>query len=146
MGTETIATLVIVGVIVAVLALHVFLIGLGLKRLSFTLGTIVLGLRAIRDRTMPVGSVLGGIVGDVTGIESDLKGVLGAVGEALGAPGPAERTSMTEAVARARGDAAPPPPAPAPAASSRPAPAAARSENSAMRQAVAKARDRVGAR
>src|SRR5947209_11358177 len=41
LGAATVGTLVIVGIIVAALALYVFAIGLGLKRLSGTLGKIV---------------------------------------------------------------------------------------------------------
>lgn len=80
MGAETVGTLIVVGVIVAVLAGYVFLIGWGLNRLSFTLGTIVFGLRAIREHTAPVGDVLEGIVAKVSAMESDLDGVLQAVG------------------------------------------------------------------
>jgi hypothetical protein len=79
MGAETIGTLVITAVLVAVLAVFVTLVGLGLRRLSFTLGTIVIGLRAIRLQTQPVGDVLAGVLGDVTNIERDL-------GEAAEAP------------------------------------------------------------
>ena len=90
MGTETIGTLVITAILVAVLAGYVALVGLGLQRLSFTLGTVVLGLRAIRMQTQPVAEVLGGVLEDVTRIEDDLGEVVAAVGEELGpAPAPA---------------------------------------------------------
>ena len=85
MGPATIGTLVIVAIIVAALALYVFAIGLGLKRLSGTLDKIVTGLRGIKEQTRPVNPVLGEILGNVTEIEDALDGVLKAVGEALGA-------------------------------------------------------------
>ena len=88
MGSETVGTLVITAILVAVLAGYVTLVGLGLRRLSFTLGTIVVGLRAIRMQTQPVGEVLGGVLEDVTGIDDDLGEVVAAVGEELG-PAPA---------------------------------------------------------
>ena len=98
MGPETVGTLVVTGIIVLALAGYVFLIGLGLQRLSFTLGTIIVGLRAIREQTRPATPVLSGILADVTGIENDLQGVVGAVGEALGAaaaaPAPAPPTAV----------------------------------------------------
>jgi hypothetical protein len=156
MGAETVGTLVVVGIIVAVLALYVFLIGLGLKRLSFTLGTIVVGLRAIREQTKPVGAVLGGIVGDAEHIESALAGVVAAVGA-----GPAADTtpSMREAVAaaRMRGDGAvtetdgadgEPAGADGHETGSRRAPrrrvAGGNGAESPMRRAVAEARHRLG--
>ncbi|MGH9280307.1 MAG: hypothetical protein ACRD12_19680 [Acidimicrobiales bacterium] len=101
MGAETVATLVITAVIVAVLALFLITIGLRLQKLSFTIGTIIVGLRAIREQTKPIDGVLGSIVGDVTAIEGALGGVLEAVG---GGAAPVEAESMADAVARARGE------------------------------------------
>src|SRR5947209_19640814 len=103
LGAATVGTLVIVGIIVAALALYVFAIGLGLKRLSGTLGKIVVGLRGIKEQTRPVNPVLGAILGNVTEIEDALDGVLKAVGEALGAAPAPEAPSMADAVASARG-------------------------------------------
>lgn len=93
MGSETVGTLVVTAVLVAVLALFLLLIGLGLQRLSFTLGTIVVGLRAIRLQTQPVGDVLGGVLEDVTRIDSDLGDVAEIVGQEMAgtpavSPGP----------------------------------------------------------
>lgn len=100
MGAATVATLVVVAILVLVLALFVFIIGLGLRRLSFTLGTIIVGLRAIREQTRPVGPVLTSVLNDVTTIDDNLGGLLTAVGEAVKAP-PA-RAGMRGAVAQAR--------------------------------------------
>ena len=84
MGAETIGTLVITAVLVAALAVFVTLVGLGLRRLSFTLGTIVVGLRALRLQTQPVGDVLAGVLGDVTNIERDLGEAAEAVAAEMG--------------------------------------------------------------
>jgi hypothetical protein len=133
MGAETIGLLVVVGVIVAVLALYLITIGFALTRLNRTLGSIVGGLTIIRDRTMPVGAVLGDIVTDVDAIEENLDVLLNAVGGASAAPAVA---SMEDAVAQARGGQARPA-AKAPARS--PAPAN-------MEEAVSRARDAGAAR
>ena len=79
MGSETIATLVLTAVVVAALALYVLAIGLALRRLSLTLGTILIGLRAIRMQTAPLGPVLDDLVEDVDVIEDALEGVAGAI-------------------------------------------------------------------
>lgn len=79
MGTETIATLAVTAVIVAALAAYVLAIGLALRRLSLTLGTIHIGLRAIRMQTTPLGAVFGDLTEDVDVIEDALEGVAGVV-------------------------------------------------------------------
>ncbi len=101
MGAATVATLVVVGVIVAALALFVFAVALGLQKLSGKLENITAGLRGVKDQTRPVTPVLTSILGEVTAIEQALTGVLGAVGEALGAAPPPSAT-MAEAVSKAR--------------------------------------------
>ena len=79
MGAETIATLVVTAVIVAALAVYVLAIGLALRRLSFTLGTILIGLQAIRMQTAPLGAVLEDLTEDVDVVEDALEGVAGAI-------------------------------------------------------------------
>jgi hypothetical protein len=86
MGSETIATLVLTAVLVTALAVFVLAIGLALRRLSLTLGTILIGLRAIRMQTAPLGAVLGDLSEDVDVIEDALEGVAGAVVTAQGPP------------------------------------------------------------
>lgn len=86
MGSETIATLVLTAVLVTALAVFVLAIGLALRRLSLTLGTILIGLRAIRMQTAPLGAVLGDLTEDVDVIEDALEGVAGAVVTAQGPP------------------------------------------------------------
>ncbi len=79
MGIETVVTLVLVAVLVAVLAVYILAIGFALRRLSFTLGTIVIGLRAIAQQTAPVGAVVGDLIKDVDVIEDALDGLTAAV-------------------------------------------------------------------
>lgn len=86
MGSETIATLVLTAVLVGALAIYVLAVGLALRRLSHTLGTILIGLRAIRMQTAPLGPVLGDLTEDVDVIEDALDGVAGAVVTAQGPP------------------------------------------------------------
>ncbi len=78
MGAETVATLVVTAIIVAALAVYVLAIGLQLRRLSFTLGTILIGLRAIRMQTAPIGAVLEDLVQDVDALDSVLEEMAGA--------------------------------------------------------------------
>ena len=96
MGAETIATLVVTAVIVAALAVYVLAIGLALRRLSLTLGTILIGLRAIRMQTAPLGAVLGDLTEDVDVIEDALDGVAGAVVTAQSPPGGRARPARFE--------------------------------------------------
>jgi hypothetical protein len=129
MGPETIATLVVVGVVVAVLALYLIAYTVKLSRLSFTLGTVLVGVRAIAHRTAPVNDVVGGIAGDVAEIDDALGALLALAerqtaaepepepGTAVGAGDEAPvgagvgvgdgPTTMRQAVARARRRTAP---------------------------------------
>lgn len=91
MGAETIATLVVTAVVVAALAVYVLAIGLALRKLSLTLGTILIGLRAIRMQTAPIGAVLGDLVEDVDVVDDALEGVAGAIVTAQSPPSPRRR-------------------------------------------------------
>lgn len=103
MGASTVALLVIVGVIVAAIALHLVAIAASLGRIAGTLGKVKGGVDAIAGQTEPINSVIAGLAGDVTAIDDDLEGLLVIVGEA-------------QAAADAQPAPPPPPPAPAPAA------------------------------
>jgi hypothetical protein len=104
MGTETVVFLVIVGVIVAAVALHLIAIAASLGQITSTLTKLKGGVVAIKGQTDPVGPVIGGLAGDVAAIDSDLVGLLEAVAEA-----------------QAAADAEPPPPPPPPARKRAPA-------------------------
>ncbi len=90
MGAETIATLVVTAIIVAALAVYVLAIGLQLRRLSFTLGTILMGLRAIRMQTAPLGPVFEDLAQDVDALEGALEEMAGAAEAGQSAPAPPE--------------------------------------------------------
>ena len=111
MDAETIALFVIVGVIVAAIALHLIVIAVTLRTITSTLTKVKGGAQAIKGQTDPVESVIMGIAGDVAAIDDDLEGLLMMVGEA-----------------QASGSPPPPPPAArrtAPARRTQPRPAAA---------------------
>lgn len=77
MPAAGIVTVVAIGLAVAVIAAYLLHVIWLLHRTSFTLGTIVAGLRAIAFQTRPLGSVLGGINGDLAATREALEGVLG---------------------------------------------------------------------
>lgn len=76
MGAATIVTLVGVFLIVAALAGYLITIAATLRDVSFTLGTVLIGVRAIANQTGPLRGVVDDIVGDVVGIDTALKGLL----------------------------------------------------------------------
>ena len=81
-GLATIGTLVGVFVIVAALALYLITIALILKHVSFTVGTVLIGVRAIANQSAPLGPVIRDILGDIRAIEDDLDGLLGSAAPA----------------------------------------------------------------
>lgn len=76
MGAATIVTLVGVFLAVAALAAYLIYIAAALRDVSFTLGTIIIGVRAIANQTAPLKSVVGDIVGDVVAVDTVFKGLL----------------------------------------------------------------------
>jgi uncharacterized membrane protein YkgB len=72
MGAETIVTLVGVFLAVAAVAVSLIIIAVTLNKVSFMLGTILIGVRSIASQTQPLGSVVGDILKDVTAIEGAL--------------------------------------------------------------------------
>ena len=85
MGPETVATLIVVAVIVLLIAYHLIAIASGLKTVTGALDVIADALVNIKRQTDPVNRVIGGIAGDVLGIDDDLEGLLELVGAALAA-------------------------------------------------------------
>ncbi len=75
-GLATVGTLVGVFVIVAALAIYLITIATILKHVSFTVGTVLIGVRAIANQTAPLGPVVRDILGDVRAIEDDLESLL----------------------------------------------------------------------
>ncbi len=68
-GAATIVTLIGVFLIVAALALYLTIIALTLRGVSFTLGTVLIGVRAIVNQTNPVPTYVGTILSDVVAID-----------------------------------------------------------------------------
>ncbi len=69
MGAATIVTLIGVFLVVAALALYLTWIALALRGVSFTLGTILIGVRAIQNQTNDVPTYVGTILSDVVAID-----------------------------------------------------------------------------
>ncbi|HWH34762.1 MAG TPA: hypothetical protein VNT56_05510 [Acidimicrobiales bacterium] len=69
MGAATIVTLIGVFLTVAALAGYLITISLLLRDISFTLGTVIIGVRAIVNQTNPVPQYVGTILSDVVAID-----------------------------------------------------------------------------
>lgn len=76
MGLETIVTLIAVFVVVAALAGYLIAIAATLKNVSFTLGTIIIGVQSIANQTQPLKGVVDDMVRDVVAIDTAFKGLL----------------------------------------------------------------------
>ena len=83
MGAATIVTLLGVAIIVAALALYLIIISVTLNHVSYTLGTVIIGVKAIVAQTDPVPKYVGIILNDVTAIDQAAKQLL-AWGERSG--------------------------------------------------------------
>lgn len=77
MPAAGIVTLVAVALLVAALALYLVHVLLLLRSTSFTLGTIIAGLRAIAFQTRPVGEVVAAINDDLGEVKDALESILG---------------------------------------------------------------------
>lgn len=102
-GTPTILYFILAFLGVAALAIYLIAITFILRKVSFILGTTLIGVRAIAARLQPVAKVVGGIAGNVGVISS-------ALGVALGE----EEAGPTRTARPARPAPAPARPAPAP--------------------------------
>ncbi|MDP8975086.1 MAG: hypothetical protein M3N28_01710 [Actinomycetota bacterium] len=69
-------------VIVGALAAYLIIIAYSLNKVSFTLGTVLIGVRAIAARCEPLREVIGSISNDVAAVEQAMAGL--ASGEGLG--------------------------------------------------------------
>jgi hypothetical protein len=81
MGAATIVTLIGVFLVVAALAGYLITIAATLRDVSFTLGTVIIGVRAIANQTAPVRGVVDGILGDVVAMDTAFKGLLARGGQ-----------------------------------------------------------------
>ena len=80
MGPETIVTLIGVALIVGALAAYLIIIAYSLYKVSFTLGTVLIGVRSIAARCEPLREVLGSIGNDVATVEQALGGLVAGAG------------------------------------------------------------------
>lgn len=88
MGIETIILLLAVFLAVGAVALYLIIIAATLNKVSFTVGTVLIGVRAIANQTEPVGLVVRDILGNVRAIEEALAAAIGATPQrALRSPG-----------------------------------------------------------
>lgn len=89
MPAAAIVTLVCVALTVLALALYLVHVIVLLRKTSFTLGTIVAGLRAIEYQTRAVGPVVSQVNADLTTVRQVLEDALGTelTGEAIPAEG-----------------------------------------------------------
>lgn len=76
-GGATILAFVVVALVVLALAGYLVTVAFILRKVSFTLGTVIIGVRAIANQTAPVGEVVGDIATNVISIQNALRGVLG---------------------------------------------------------------------
>lgn len=72
MGAATVVTLIGVFVAVAAVAIYLIIIAYTLNKVSFTVGTVLIGVRAIASQTQPLGSVVRDIYNDVAAINEAL--------------------------------------------------------------------------
>lgn len=77
MGIETILLLIAVLLAVGAVALYLIIIAATLNKVSFTVGTVLIGVRAIASQTEPLGSVVRDILGNVSAIEDAMAGAVG---------------------------------------------------------------------
>jgi uncharacterized protein YoxC len=80
-GIESILTFIGVAAIVVVLALYLITVAAMLRHVSFTVGTILIGVRSIASQTAPIGGVVRDIVREVQGIEDDLDALISSAEE-----------------------------------------------------------------
>lgn len=83
-GVATYIAFVIIAVVVVAVAGYLIAVAYVLKKVSFTLGTILIGVRAIALQTEPVNEVVTGIASDVAAIQAALRGLLPASGRPVG--------------------------------------------------------------
>lgn len=76
MSAVVIVTLVLVGVLIAALALYLIRVAVMLRTVIDTLGKVTFGVRAIAHRTEPVAELVTGIGEDVAAMEGALTALL----------------------------------------------------------------------
>jgi hypothetical protein len=82
-GIESILTFIGVAAIVVVLALYLITVAVMLRHVSFTVGTVLIGVRAIAAQCAPIGGVMRDIVREVQAIEEDLDALVEGAEDAM---------------------------------------------------------------
>ena len=77
MGLATVVTLIGVFLGVGAVALYLIIIAYTLNKVSFTVGTVLIGVRSIAAQCEPIGAVVGDIHRQTQAIEAALSGLLG---------------------------------------------------------------------
>ncbi len=72
MGAETVVTLIGVAIGVGAVAIYLIIVAATLNKVSFTVGTVLIGVRAIAAQCEPLTSVVRDIVNDVAAIEQTM--------------------------------------------------------------------------
>ena len=80
LSIATYVAFVIIAVVVLAIAGYLIVVAYVLRKVSFTLGTILIGVRSIAYQTEPVNDVVSGIAADVAAIQAALRGLLPAGG------------------------------------------------------------------
>ena len=75
MDAAAIVTIAGVGLIVAALAVYLITISYILVKISFTLGTVLIGVRSIANRCEPLRPILGAILENVSTIEREISDI-----------------------------------------------------------------------
>ena len=88
MGIEAVLLFIGIAVAVAAIAIYLIIVTVLLNQVSFNVGTVLVGVRAISNQTAPIGAVLKDMVRDVQDIESALDSLVMQAEEAeeLAAP------------------------------------------------------------
>lgn len=81
MSVESILLFVGLAVAVAIIALYLCTVSWMLRDVSFTVGTVLVGVRSIALQVQPIGGVVRDIVRDIQAIEEDLEGLVTAAEE-----------------------------------------------------------------
>ncbi len=76
MGAATVVTLIGVAIIVAAIALYLINISLILNHVSFTVGTVIIGVKAIAQACEPLAPVIRDINNNINAIDEDLEALV----------------------------------------------------------------------
>lgn len=93
MNAALVVTLIGVALLVGALAVYLATIAYLLNKVTFTLGTVLIGVRAIANQTIPVGEVLTDIADDCNSIQKALEGLLTRAGRSAPVPDTPVRAS-----------------------------------------------------